>query len=127
MYHLDEMARIGKLGNYDVVVYTDDAGMIPHFHILSKDKIFDCCIKIETAEYFHHNRHNDVLNSKERKDLMALLQSKSKRFNMTNWEYLLKLWNDNNSDVEVSEDLPLPDYRTMKESTIREVIVDSIN
>ena len=35
--HLNEMARVGIMSNiFDVIVYTDDKGYIPHVHIVDK-------------------------------------------------------------------------------------------
>lgn len=59
----------------------------------------------------------DKFNSKERKELVSFLQSKSKnkRFkDFTNWEVLLSLWNMNNSKVEIDEDVEMPNYLNLK-------------
>jgi len=29
---------------------------------------------------------------------------------MTNWEYLITLWNDNNENFKIPEDLEMPEY-----------------
>lgn len=33
-----------------------------------------------------------------------------KKFSGTNWEFLVLSWNINNSDIEISDDLEMPDY-----------------
>lgn len=109
-----EMARVGFINEYEVYIHTDDPGNIPHFHIWdvnTKGKKFHTCIRIDEPKYFHHTGKEDVLNSGDRKDLVMFLnqQPKNKRFK-TNWEYLLSMWNDNNSSVEIDEDIPMPDY-----------------
>lgn len=38
------------------------------------------------------------------------MKSPHRHGGMTNWEYTLMLWNDNNSEVEFPEDYPMPDY-----------------
>ena len=109
-----EMARVGFFNELEVYVRTDDPGNIPHFHIwdkTTKGDVFHTCIRIDKAEYFHHTGKEDLLNSREKRDLVKFLQSKSKnkRFE-TNWEYLVSMWNDNNSNILIDEDSRMPDY-----------------
>lgn len=35
---LDEIARVGFMGNFDVIIYTDDMEFIPHFHVVDKQQ-----------------------------------------------------------------------------------------
>lgn len=98
---LDEMARVGFLDKKEIYIRTNDPGNIPHFHIWDISTMgdeFHTCIKIESPEYFHHEGKEDVLSSKEKKELIRFLSSerKNSRFKMTNWQYLVDLWNDNN-------------------------------
>lgn len=110
-----EMARVGFIDDeYEVYIHTDDPGNIPHFHILdaeTRGQKFHTCISIESPEYFHHTGKEDYLNSSMRKELVRFLKdkSKNKRFS-SNWEYLVSMWNDNNSKINVPEDIPMPDY-----------------
>lgn len=111
---LMEMARVGFFDEYEIYIHTDDPGNIPHFHIWdaeTKGNKYHTCIKIEVPEYFHHTGKEDILNHKDKKDLMNFLNSKpkNKRFK-TNWEYLVSMWNDNNSKIQVDEDKSIPDY-----------------
>lgn len=106
------------MNEYEIYIHTDDPGNVPHFHIWDKEtrgKKFHTCVRIDKAEYFHHNGKEDVLGVRDRKDLVNFLSSfhKNKRYG-TNWEYLVSMWNDNNSSVEVDEDLPMPDYRNIE-------------
>ena len=115
---LAEMAKVGTIDDeYDVVIWPKDNGDVPHFHIWdsnTRGSIFHTCVKIERAEYFHHTGKEGVLNSKMKKELVRFLKSFSKRWNMTMWEVILKLWNDNESKHNVEEDLPMPDYMQLK-------------
>lgn len=117
--HLLEMATVGKTSdNYDIVIYTNDPGKIPHFHYFddeTRGNKFHTCIKLESAEYFHHGDKDDILNLKQRKELFTFLNSPHKRYkNETNWQHLVYLWNDeNNSDVEIDENIQMPDYRNL--------------
>jgi hypothetical protein len=116
---LEEMpVRVGIIekGNYYVYVNTDDGGNVPHFHIVdanTRGKQFHCCVKIEKSEYFDHGFKTDkITNSKERKALDSFLREpfQKSKFNGTNWEYIVMIWNMNNSDMDVDEELPQPDY-----------------
>ena len=112
---LNEMARVGFFSDFEVWIRTDDSGNIPHFHVWDKNSkggLFHICVKIESPEYFHHNGKEDVFNSKQKKELIEFLNEKpaKSRWHPTNWDFILTLWNANNSKVEVPEDLSIPDY-----------------
>lgn len=113
---LYEMASCGNTDGLYLVVWTNDAGWIPHFHIFNnsnpKKTTFDACLKIETPEYFKHGQHTDILNSKQVKQIMKLLKSE-KEPGLTWWKYLISTWNANNSKAEIPTDLPMPDYTTL--------------
>lgn len=108
--HLDEMSRIGFMGNMDVLIYTDDMGYIPHFHIVDKatrGKEFDTCVRLENNQYFLHGNHNDTLNSRQRKMLDDFMNAPSRNVHYrNNYECAVNLWNDNNSSsyVQIQED-----------------------
>lgn len=111
---LFEMARVGFFDEYEIYIHTDDPGKIPHFHLWdagTKGNKFHTCIRIDKSEYFHHTGKEDVLNTNDKKDLCKFLSDKpkNKRYE-TYWEYLVSMWNDNNSDVEIPEDQSMPDY-----------------
>ena len=112
---LYEMALIGPMSNIlEVFVNTNDGGYIPHFHIWdssTRGSEFHTCIRYDCPEYFHHSGKEDTLNSREKKSLDAFFKepSRNKRFS-TNWEYALSMWNDNNSSMNIPEDLKQPDY-----------------
>lgn len=115
---LIEMAKIGEIKNYTIIVWTNDSGNIPHFHIVDSNTLgnqFHTCIQIERPEYFHHTGKEDVLNSKERKELVRFFQSSDpdKMFN-TNWDVLLYEWNKNNNRKKISKDVEMPDYLLLK-------------
>ena len=115
---LEEMARIGffKDGGirFEVIVFTDDAGYKPHFHIRdanTKGAEFHTCIEILHPRYFHHAGKEDTLNTKAKKKLIEYLKAPSNAFDdLTNWDVLLRLWNSNNSKKKVKKDLEIPDY-----------------
>lgn len=114
-----EMARVGITSdNYEIVVFTDDGGKIPHFHMrdaVTKGHKFHTCIRFDSVRYFHRGNKQDTLNSKERKDLVKFLSGKchNKRYK-TNWEYALSMWNDNNSDTYIDENSTMPNYLELR-------------
>ncbi len=114
---LTEMASIGDVDNkLCVVIRMNDAGNIPHFHIMDKSKlgrVFHTCIKIESPEYFHHEGKEDILNSKQRKNLIEFFNQTSRR-GITKWEMMVDLWNANNSSRMVDEYIQMPDYTKLK-------------
>lgn len=115
--NLCEMAKVGefnKEGKFIVFIMTDDGGNIPHFHIWdysTRGDKFSTCICITEPKYFHHPGKMDILNSKQLKALVKLLKGPSinKRYT-SSWEYLVSMWNDNNSKIYVPEDIEMPDY-----------------
>lgn len=114
---LEEMSRLGYVGEYEVYVNTNDSGKIPHFHLRKADdwNEFHTCICILEPKYFHHGNKQDVLNSKQRKELQAFMESKPKyAHEENNWYRLVVLWNENNSDVEIPDSVVQPDYRNLR-------------
>lgn len=89
-----EMARVGFTDDdYEIYIHTDDPGKIPHFHYWdakTKGDKFHTCVRIDKPEYFHHTGKENILNSKQKKELVDFLQKscKDKRF-INNWELLI--------------------------------------
>lgn len=110
---LNEMARIGFTDDgYEVYIRTDDSGNIPHFHYWdreTKGDQFNTCIRIDVPEYFHHTGKEDVLNHKQKKSLIKLLNEKRTN-GLTRWQMLLADWNENNSNITIDENQSMPDY-----------------
>ena len=111
---LVEMARIGYAGDLEVYVMTDDPGYVPHMHLrdkMTRGQQFHSRVCLTKAEYAPEEGKKDLLNTHQKKDLVHFLkQPHRKKGEMTNWQYLLTAWNDNNSKVTVDEDQPMPDY-----------------
>lgn len=116
-YNLSEMAAVGNFNGMYLVIFTNDAGNIPHFHIFNNQNpacaTFDACIKLETPEYFKHSSHTDILNSKQIKKLIKFLKSDIHP-GRTYWDVLLEAWNLNNSQYSVPYDMQMPDYNYLK-------------
>ena len=124
MNSLDEMARVGIMDNiFDIIVYTDDKGYIPHVHIIdtaTRGEDFDCCVQLERNQYFTHGRHQDEFNSKQCKlfNEFMLQPCRSPKYR-NNYEFAVEMWNVNNSEsyVQIKEDengnIIQPDYSTI--------------
>lgn len=117
---LMEMARIGYTDDgFEVYVNTDDGGNTPHFHYRIKGSWeFHTCIRLDKPEYFHHDGKEDILNSKQRKNLIKFLNKFDNEEGKTNWQILIAEWNRNNSNMKVSRDTPMPDYIQLKEGVL---------
>ena len=114
-HKLYEMAQIGKIGGLYVLIFSDE-GMVPHFHISDKpnpkESNFSSAVKIQIPEYFPHGGHyEDKLSSKQKKQLMKFLNTIDT--GLSNWEFLLRTWNKNNSCNKVNLYTELPDYTTL--------------
>lgn len=113
-YKLEEMARIGYTEDgFEIFVYTNDGGNIPHFHYKSNN--FHTCIRIDSAKYFEHGSKQGKLNTKQKKLLVKFLQDKDKYDNnKTNWQTLVIEWNRNNSNISIDLNTPMPNYLNLK-------------
>lgn len=110
-----EMARIGYVDDLELIVWTDDPGDIPHFHLrdrATRGKKFHACVRIDKPEYFKHAGKEDTLNSTQKKNLVSFLTSEVAFGNIkiTNWEKVIMYWNDNNSAVILDSDIAMPNY-----------------
>lgn len=116
--YLGEMAKVGTFNNIEIFVRSNDPGKVPHFHFIDKNKKKnnEGCIKIKVSEYFDHEGKLLHLNTSQRKEMIKFLKQPfiKKKFLGTNWEYLVQLWNINNSDVEIDDDQEMPDYSELK-------------
>lgn len=118
-YSLTEMSRIGYTNDgFEIYINTDDGGNKPHFYYRQgkyPNFTFHTCIEIKNSSYFHHDGKEDVLNSRQRKDLVKFLKSKCKNPKYeTNWEKILYDWNDNNSNINVDVEQDMPNYLELK-------------
>ena len=113
-----EMARVGYLNDkYEIVIWTDDPGNIPHMHIwdrTTRGEKFHCCVCLNKAEYFSHTGKEDKLNTKLKKSLVEFLQLPFRKTGMSNWQQVVLLWNMNNSSTEIDDDAEMPDYTKLK-------------
>lgn len=119
-----EMARVGymgKKGEFEVYVRTDDSGHTPHFHLrdsATQGKEFETCVELRTNKYFLHGGYTDTLNSSQRKCLADFMEALNQYFG-NNYGATIYAWNTNNSaeKIELEKDengnIIMPNYRTI--------------
>lgn len=107
-----------------LAIYGKEGTGYPHFHFFKGLKLDGGipeeyrngggCLCIERPNYFVHEHHTDTLSSKEINGLIRFLKEKNKTFkSVTNWEYMIGQWNDNNPDQkQISMDIPIPEYKS---------------
>jgi hypothetical protein len=121
---LDEMARVGYIGGkFEVYVWTDDPGNIPHFHIRdtnSNGNEFETCVRLDKPEYFLHGHYRDKLNSSQKKALNEFMRDtpKTNKYD-TNYELAVDMWNLNNSSTSIAPEqdngnIVIPDYTKLE-------------
>jgi hypothetical protein len=107
------MARIGEYIPFIAYVYGRE-GSVAHFHLLKGNPdspSWQTCIKIRTAEYFHHTGKEEILNSGERKEMIDFLNKPNRYISsVSNWQYLVAQWSSNNPRWEIDANTPMPDY-----------------
>lgn len=121
----DEMARVGFIGGeYEVYVWTDDSGNIPHVHVRdtnSRGENYETCVRLESNEYFLHGHYKDRMNSSMRKAFNAFMNEpcKNQRY-QNNYDFAVDMWNSNNSSATVTPqydtegNIVVPDYTSLK-------------
>lgn len=119
MNNLLEMARVGTMNSLEIIVWTNDPGNIPHIHIRDSNthgNKFNCCVRLDKAEYFTHTGKENKLNSKQIKALIDFFNKETSTagFKLTNWVKTLLYWNDNNSNIELDLSAEMPDYMLLK-------------
>ena len=112
-----DIVHFGKgLGDCKIQVYSNE-DIIPHFHIISKNNKFECCVCIFEPLYFNHGSKVEKLDSNQRKTLNKWLSDPSDVIvgNLTNWENIVLSWqNLGNSMKAVPKIIKQPDYTTME-------------
>lgn len=123
---LAEMARIGfigKKGELEVYIRTNDPGNIPHFHVRDTSTMgteFETCVRIQTNAFFLYGRYKDTLNSAERKALAEFMEAPDVDGHFSsNYSATIYEWNKNNSNVKIqiqhdeNGNEIIPNYRTI--------------
>ena len=120
-----EMATV-KWGfmSIKLAIYGSEESGYPHFHFFKNLKpeggipesyrSGGGCLAIESVNYFVHGGHKEKLDPKEIKGLIKFLNEKNRTFKgITNWEYIVGQWNDNNpEEKQLPLDIDIPDYKS---------------
>lgn len=123
-----EMAAIaGGFINIRLAIYGNE-GNYPHFHFyhntpanqgIKNQGYGGGCLMIKEPIYFIHGSHTETLGNDEIEPLLKFLNSKyvNPKIDMTNWQYLVHLWNENNPRTIVNGErcnAPPPYVKNMK-------------
>ena len=99
-----------KLGTCGIYVYNNE-WQIPHFHIKTKDKKWECCIEIYRPLYFNHGTKQGKLNNKQCELLDTWMNKKSTLLPVTNWDMIDALWaTSQNPTTNVPNNRIKPNY-----------------
>lgn len=105
-----------RSGNFNFIVAVGcDEGTVPHFHVFwneidMKGWRNGACLMFTENAYYDYSNNRKTLNRKDLIALVSKLKENRKDIKITNWEYLIMLWNDNNEDYEIPMDTEVPDY-----------------
>lgn len=103
-----------KIGYCTIEVWPDE-GQIPHFHIITKNKIkWECCIEIFRPRYFSHGSKQGTLSNKQLKILDDWLRSPYNGNYLradTIWDAIAGLWElQGNPTKNFINNAKQPDY-----------------
>jgi len=98
-----------------VAVGSDELMGNPHFHVFRSDKDKKnwrngACLMFKDNKYFDHANNTETLDEDELKSLIKSLNKKHKSLDISNWKYLIILWNDNNYRYQIPNDTKMPEY-----------------
>jgi len=100
-----------RIGNANIEVYSDEGDYLAHFHIVSKDHNFDCCIRINAPEYFPYGKHRSKFyNLKQKKILNEKLSEMRKESGKTYWQEIRDLYYAANMSCKEPKANNQPDY-----------------
>lgn len=109
-----EMAQVGVAVGLELWVWPKEGGYVPHFHFWTVDRKIGGCLKLESAEYFKHGKHQSELGSHQRRQLCEFLQKPAKNFpGLTNWQVVLGMWNSSNPQAQVDLNQQMPNYKEL--------------
>lgn len=105
-----------KTGNCNLIIAVGgNEGTIPHFHVFRKEEDLEswrngACLFLTDNSYFDHSGNTETLTKDELAQVIGRLKETVKKRKISNWEYIVMLWNDNNPNYEIDYDTPMPDY-----------------
>ena len=98
------------IGQCSIYIYSNE-GTIPHFHIIPKNNVGECCVCIFEPFYFNHGSKQLRLNSKQRKMLNNWMNERSYADSrLTNWDAIVFVWKVGNGNKYVPKNPIQPNY-----------------
>ena len=114
------LAEVPKQQGF-IICVGDGERDIRHFHIFrnNNDKIAwmnGACLFFSENSYYDHGKNRATLSDDELKAVVKKLKEPHPTLEVTNWKYLITLWNDNNPEypLEGNPEIPEYDYKTIK-------------
>ena len=108
--------NFNSIGECKIEVYRNE-GIIPHFHLSTKDRKFECCICIYSNNFFSHGgKYRGTLSGKQCKQLNDYLSSDSKVSGFTVWDLIRATWETSNMNNVFPDNRKVnkqPDYSNM--------------
>lgn len=99
----------------EIYIYANEGGHEPHFHLMCEKINFHAVILINKAGYYHHLKHQDILNDNQKKMLIDVLKSYHERTrNYTIWELIIKSWRSDFYSYKPAN-FEMPDYMNLGE------------
>ena len=74
-----------------VELYLREGWEKPHIHLYNDN--FNCAIRLDTAEYFIHNKYKDKLNDNQAKLFNEFMKEKNANEFLTRWQYCIETFN----------------------------------
>jgi hypothetical protein len=111
-----EVKLPGKPEGYGLIIAVGDYEKdIRHFHVFRNDDDRQAwrngaCLLFEENKYYGHGYNTETLEEDELNAVMQKLNSQHPALGVTNWRYLVALWNDNNSGYPLDPNLEMPEY-----------------
>lgn len=98
-----------------IIAMGDKEKNIHHFHVFrsEQDKENWCngaCLFLDENKYYDHGKNTSTLSKDELVSVMDKLNQQHPSLGVTNWKYLVTLWNDNNYRYPVDPNLKMPEY-----------------
>ena len=98
-----------------IIAMGADERDIEHFHVFRKDadkKAWknSACLMLKDNSYYDHSDHKETLTKDELDAVIEKLKSLHPDLGITQWKYLVTLWNDNNERYRIEPNTPMPGY-----------------
>lgn len=103
-----------------IIAMGDGEQEIRHFHVYRTDNdkqrwANGACLFLNENRYYDHGKNRETLTEDELNAVIKKLKENHPTLGISNWKYLITLWNDNNHRYPIDPDTPMPpyDYKTI--------------